>query len=156
MSSENSSSAPTVVPFTWMPGVLDGRQLAEWQQRPGGCRAPAVPGARCERDPNDDFEGPHFRQDVAKSMRVRQLFGGCTSGRAVRVRTRSPPGYRHAGMEGIEPMDRGRPISCSPARGPRERDYIPMLQRSGNIAARGHQYTNSRRGRHVTSSTLYR
>jgi hypothetical protein len=78
---------------------------------------------RDDRD-DDSRRGPRPREDVQRSSRVRQLFPGCSSERAVCVRTRSPPTYRQALERDLEAMDRGRTLQRSPARSGRERDYL--------------------------------
>lgn len=126
-SSEHGSSAPTVVPFAWTPGVLDGRPVPTRRVRPDGCRAPTMRWApREDDDDGDDFREPPHRGDVPKSTRVRQLFPSCTSERSVRVRTRSPPTYHRAwnGDQDHAMLDRGRPSSRSPRRSVHGRDAL--------------------------------
>lgn len=66
-SSETGNSAPVTVPFTWTPGVLDGRQPGHGRQRPQGCHPAAPPPPR--RD--DEGRGLRPRDNSTKNGRVR-------------------------------------------------------------------------------------
>jgi hypothetical protein len=57
-SSEYGSSAPTIVPFIWTPGVLDGRSASGRRAIPTSYRVPPAPMARRDRDRDDDHRGP--------------------------------------------------------------------------------------------------
>lgn len=122
-SSEHGSSGPRFVPFDWTRGVLDGRPAAGRRVHHGNCRPPASTYVRRD-DHDDNNRGPRPREDAQRGPRVRQLFSGCTSGRAVRVRTGSPPTYRQALLEHSEPMDGGRTMLRSPPRSGWEHDGL--------------------------------
>lgn len=124
-SSRTGCSAPTFIPFPWTPGVLDGRQPAAGRWMPQPCRAPPLPQGRREHDRDDD-NGPRPRNHDSGSTtsRVRQLFHGCSSDRAIRVCTRSPTTYCQAVMANMEPAERGRSWSRSCSRSSCGRDYL--------------------------------
>ena len=131
-SETGSSSPPAWVPFTWVPGVLDGRRsAAAMGPRATVCRPPAPPLQHRDRDPEDDDRGPRRQPGELKSYRVRQLFPGCASSRSVRIRTQSPSGYRQHGDGGwravgeLDSGGRGRSMVRSPPRTARGRDFIP-------------------------------
>lgn len=124
-SSESGSSAPAWIPFTWAPGVLDGRPSNARSLRVAGCRPLVPPHDHRDRDPEDDNRGPYRQQGELRSCRVRQLFPGCASGRPVRIRSQSPSPYQRPGNGDLVAMGRGRSWDRTSPRTARGRDLIP-------------------------------
>jgi hypothetical protein len=72
-SSETGSSAPTIVPFDWTPGVIDGRSTGGSRPRPQNCCAPPAPQPRRDRDRDDNNFGPKPRDTGAQNSNVQEL-----------------------------------------------------------------------------------
>lgn len=85
---------------------------------------PPTGGSSSVDDHDDNNKGPRPREEVPRFSRVCQLFPGCISKQAVRVRKCSPPTYRWALEGDMEPMDRGHTMQHSPAHSRREREYL--------------------------------